>query len=117
MGNGGDGDDVCWLRLVSRIAHAYGVLVSDDTEIGDVPNRALNAGSILPPEATRTASITFSSTLGNASLRVAVASSLGLSGPGGISGISGGAAAVVAVAMRAAVGAGSKLFSSESLTC
>jgi hypothetical protein len=114
MGTGVARDDICRLRFVRGITHACGSSVSDALETGDIPSRALNAGSICPPEATRTASMTFSSTLGNASLRVVLASSLGLRGRGGIAG---GAATTVPVAMGAAVGVGSKLLSSELLTC
>jgi hypothetical protein len=114
MGTGVARDDIGWLRFVCGITHACVSWVSDDPGIGGIPRRALNAGSICPPEATRTASITFSSTLGNASLRVVLASSLGLSGRGGMAG---GAALTVPVAMDAADGVGSRLLSSELLTC
>ena len=106
-------DGIYRLGLVGGIAHTCGDPVSKDTDDGEEPSRALNAGSMLPPDATRTASMTLSSTLGNASLSVALASSFGLSGRGGTA----GEGATVVVAMGAAVGVGSRLLSSEGFSC
>lgn len=78
----------------------------------NVPNRALNAGSIFPPEAIKTASMTPSSTFGNASFSVALACALGLWGREVRRGASVGDAVVEVTVVPAAAGVGSKLLSS-----
>ena len=71
----------------------------------------MKAGSILPPEAIKTASIMLSSTPGKASFNVTLACSIGLRGLGGIGG--GGCWDTAALRGLVDVGVGSKVLSSS----
>jgi hypothetical protein len=97
--------------FITGIGHSYTYALDKVEGYDRVPRRALNAGSMFPLEAIKTASMTFSSTFGKASFRVTLFCSIGLTGRGGF----GGAAVVVLAGMTggAAVdGVGSKLLSS-----
>lgn len=56
------------------------------SDLDHIPRSALNAGSICPPLAVKTALTTTASMLGNASFRVFSACCCGLSGRGGLGG-------------------------------